>query len=40
MEPARVLYERGEFVVEHRCTACGRTKRNRAGTGDDLSPLL
>jgi hypothetical protein len=40
MEPVGVLYERGEFVLLHRCVACGHARRNRAAAGDDLSPLL
>lgn len=34
MAPAQVLYERGEFVIVHECTACGHVKRNRAARGD------
>lgn len=40
MQPVRVLYERGEFVLEHECTACGHVRRNRASPSDDLTPLL
>jgi hypothetical protein len=40
MRPVGLLYERGEFVVVHECTACGARRRNRAAAGDDLSTLL
>lgn len=40
MEPVELRYERGEFVVVHRCTGCGATRRNRAATDDDLDVLL
>ena len=40
MRPAALLYERGEFVVVHECTACGVRRRNRASADDDLSPLM
>ena len=37
MQPVRVLYERGDFVIEHACTGCSHTRRNRAAPNDDLS---
>jgi hypothetical protein len=40
MEPIGLLHERGRFVVVHRCTGCGSTRRNRAAPDDDLSTLL
>jgi len=40
MAPSRLLYERGEFVVVHRCTGCGLTRTNRVAADDDLSVLL
>jgi hypothetical protein len=40
MEPVALLYERGSFVLVHRCVACGHQRRNRTGAGDDLSVLL
>ena len=40
MQPVDLLYERGEFVVVHQCTACGERRRNRASADDDLSVLL
>ena len=40
MAPVDLLYERGEFVLVHQCTACGERRRNRAAEADDLSPLL
>jgi hypothetical protein len=40
MEPIALLYERGRFVLVHRCTACGHDQRTRSSPGDDLSPLL
>ena len=40
MRPVRVLYERGEFVIEHACTACTHSRRNRASPDDDLDGLL
>jgi hypothetical protein len=30
MEPVQMLYERGRFVVVHRCVECGFERRNRA----------
>jgi hypothetical protein len=40
MEPVQLLYERGRFVVIHRCVRCGTERRNRSADDDDLSPLL
>ena len=40
MEPVGLLYERGEFIVVHRCTGCCERRRNRASAADDLSALL
>jgi len=40
MEPVGLMYERGEFVVVHSCTGCGRMRRNRAAADDDLDALL
>ena len=40
MRPVRVLYERGEFVIEHACTACPHTRRNRTSPEDDLSSFV
>jgi hypothetical protein len=40
MEPVELLYERGTFVLVHRCTACGHTRRNRASPDDDISSLM
>jgi len=37
MRPVQLLYERGEFVVVHQCTACGATKRCRTRADDDLT---
>jgi len=40
MRPEQLLYEREVFIVVHRCTRCGHTKRNRTTPEDDLSALL
>lgn len=40
MEPVGLLYERGRFVVVHRCVRCGSRRRNRAAANDDLSGLM
>jgi hypothetical protein len=40
MAPAQLLYERGAFVIVHRCTGCGARRRCRTGRDDDLSVLL
>jgi hypothetical protein len=40
MRPVGLLYERGEFLVVHECTACHLRRRNRAAPADDLTPLL
>ena len=40
MEPVGLLLERGEFIVVHECTGCGRRRRNVAADDDDLSVLL
>jgi hypothetical protein len=40
MQPVELTYERGEFVVVHRCTGCGHVRRNRCAPDDDLSALL
>jgi hypothetical protein len=40
MAPDALRYERDRFVLVHRCTVCGVTRRNRTSEGDDLSPLL
>ena len=40
MRPVRVLYERGEFLIEHTCTACTHTRRNRTAPDDDLSAFV
>jgi hypothetical protein len=40
MRPVALLYERGEFVVVHECTACRFRRRNRAAPNDDVSVLL
>ena len=40
MEPRALVYERGEFLVVHRCTACGAERRCRTKPEDDLSVLL
>jgi hypothetical protein len=40
MQPIRLLYERGEFLVVHECVRCGVRRRNRTAPDDDLSTLL
>jgi hypothetical protein len=40
MKPVSLLYERGEFLVVHECTACGIRRRNHASPNDDLSLLM
>ena len=40
MEPVGLVYERGEFIIVHKCTACRVRRRNRAAPDDDLSVLL
>jgi hypothetical protein len=40
MEPADLLYERGEFIVVHRCTGCGLRRRCRTQPDDDLTTML
>ena len=40
MEPFRLEYVRGQFVIIHRCTRCGAQRRNRAAADDDLDALL
>ena len=40
MRPVDLHYERGEFVIVHVCSACGRRWRNRANPDDDLSALI
>jgi hypothetical protein len=37
MEPAAIEYARDEFVIVHRCTACGHLRRNRTAPDDQLS---
>ena len=36
MEPVAIEYVRSEFVIVHRCAACGHVRRNRAATDDQL----
>jgi hypothetical protein len=40
MRPVQLLFERDRFVVVHRCTACGVTRRCGCRPNDDLSTLL
>ena len=40
MAPVQLLYERGDFVIVHRCTACAHIRRNRTSPDDDLDQLL
>jgi hypothetical protein len=40
MAPVDLVYERGAFIVVHRCTGCGHEKRNRTAPDDDLGSLL
>ena len=36
MAPIAIEYVRDEFVIVHRCTACGTERRNRASASDQL----
>ena len=36
MEPVSIAYVKGEFIVVHRCTACGFQRRNRTSPEDHL----
>jgi hypothetical protein len=40
MAPVELLYERGDFVLLHRCTRCDHVKRNRTSPDDDLDSFL
>jgi hypothetical protein len=40
MQPVALQYERGEFVIVHRCLGCGARRRNRCAPDDDVSVLL
>jgi hypothetical protein len=40
MRPAQLLFERGRFVIVHRCTGCGVVRRCRCHPDDDLSTML
>jgi hypothetical protein len=40
MAPVGLQYERGAFVVVHRCTGCGVTRRNRADACDNIRALM
>jgi hypothetical protein len=40
MEPINVLYERGRYVIVHRCTGCGTRRRCRAADGDNITAWL
>jgi hypothetical protein len=36
MEPIAIEYVKGDFVIVHRCTACGHQRRNRTSPEDRL----
>ncbi len=36
MKATHIVYERGEWVLTHRCETCGHTKRNKTTTGDNM----
>jgi hypothetical protein len=40
MAPVDLRYEKGRFVVVHRCTACGAVRRCRARDTDNLNAWL
>ena len=40
MEPVRLELVKDEYVITHRCLACGYEKPNRAAADDDLTLLL
>jgi hypothetical protein len=37
MEPVDILFERGRFIVVHRCTGCRVRRRCRATAHDDVA---
>lgn len=40
MEPRRVIYEKGEYKIEYKCSGCSHTFRVRSGVDDDREKLL
>ncbi len=40
MEPIGFTMKRGDYVLIHRCTTCGITKRNKTSNKDDFDTIL
>ena len=40
MEPVGVELKVGEYIIFHRCTACGFEKRNKAAAEDSFEAML
>lgn len=40
MEPIRIEMKKEEYIIVHRCTLCGRQKRNKAAKNDDFDTIL
>ena len=40
MEPVGFTIRRGDYILVHRCTTCGMTKRNKAAKSDSFDAIL
>lgn len=40
MEPVGFILKRGTYILVHRCTECGITKRNKAAKNDRFDAIL
>lgn len=40
MEPCKVEFEKGEYVVSHRCEKCGEIRRKKIEKGDNFDTAV
>jgi rubrerythrin len=40
MEPIKIDYESGEYIITHRCQKCGYEKRNKTDPNDNFQIIL
>lgn len=40
MEPVNIIFNKGVYILVHRCVSCGEEKKNRMSDADDISTAL
>jgi len=40
MEPVKIYYKSGEYIITHRCQKCGYEKNNKSDTDDNFQIIL